>query len=635
VFRKPNANYGRKLEMSGTRPVAPNAFLNGTNYQKITGFLRDKYAKTTGGKLPEKADERIQKVVQHYMEEVSRIQGGKPISTLTQEVLRESTRSMDDWFKKQATTLPSPITTVGAFPKVEDDYSRLYADTGTNLERLMNERAPPPAAVPSVPDFRTTSDMLESNEDPVILMQRLQKQREEQMRAMGAQPAVLPAPATGPATVSASPRLEIRDDPAPTANKPTPPQADFPPPLLAPRSQDYIIPQEDVVKYIETEYNIFITSSDRDWLRNTSENRYNFTVNFNTAPNRNGFTFSPAVQNRFRNISRIEFVKAIVPIEAVTALVRVPNSTPGSFDTSRVVNIFSFPFAGVRIAELNNNGFSTKPEEDNTFAIVQYDTTWSSDLTVTPAYNGTVYAPNTKSGYTGLIPKFLKTQKVYNPTPLATLQRLSIRLERHNGELINDSSDVQFISSVGLAWAPVGTYLSQFGNADGTNYVNSSGGYIFIKTSNYFLYSAVGEGDLINLQGFSVPATSSYGTNPGDATNKDFETWMNRNEGHYVVATGVAPVTGPITLNPNSVGYCNLIIIRSRFDNPISGSTGRTSSYFGGSTTDEQNLGQWLNGSTAPYTGTGLINTSRQTHVVIRIITRDVDSSSNIRPDNV
>ena len=66
--------------------AAPNAFLNGPNYQKIVGFLHDKYSKVVGGKLPEKADERIKKVVGHYMEEVSRIQAGKPIGTLTQEV---------------------------------------------------------------------------------------------------------------------------------------------------------------------------------------------------------------------------------------------------------------------------------------------------------------------------------------------------------------------------------------------------------------------------------------------------------------------------------------------------------------------------------------------------------------------
>ena len=44
---------------------------------------------------------------------------------------------------------------------------------------------------------------------------------------------------------------------------------------------------------------------------------------------------------------------------------------------------------------------------------------------------------------------------------------------------------------------------------------------------------------------------------------------------------------------------------------------------------------QWLNGYTTAYSGAGLINMSRQTHFVLRVITRDMDSASNIRPDNV
>lgn len=615
--------------MSSGRPGTPNAFLNGPNYAKIVGFLRDKYAKTTGGKLPEKAEDRIKKVVQHYMEEVNRIQGTKPVATLTQEVLKESTRSMDDWMKKQATGLPSAITTVGAFPKVEDDYSRLFADTGTNYERMMSERAPPPAATPAAPDFRTAVDMIESSEDPVVLMQRMQKQREEQMRAMGIQPAVPPAVTSGPASVpvipASAPRLEIHEEPTPSATRPTPPQAELPPPLLAPRPQDYIIPQEDVVKYLETEYNIFITSADRDWLRNTSENRYNFSVNFNTGSKRTGYPFSPAIQNRFRNISRIEFVKAIVPIESLTSLVKVLSGP--AYDTTRVVNVFSLPFAAVRIAELNNNYFSTNPEEDNTFAIVQYDTTWSSDLVSQAVQGASPAAVLTKSGYTGMIPKFLKCQKVYSPTPLGSLNRLTIRLDRHNGTLLSEDSDVWTLNAICMSgdFTRIGT--------DATVYdINSAGlenSYIFIRTNNYFPYSAVGEGDLINIQGYAPAATSEAAL--------DFTNWINREEGHYVVATAYVTAGGALTDGRNNAGYQNVIVIRTRFANPETGIVARTGAYFGGSLSAEDTLSAALdNTATQPVlTGCALINTSRQTHFVLRIITRDMDSASNIRPDNV
>jgi chemotaxis protein MotA len=39
---------------------------------------------------------------------------------------------------------------------------------------------------------------------------------------------------------------------------------------------------EDIIKYKETEINLYVYSGDRDWLNNKNENRYNFTINFNT-----------------------------------------------------------------------------------------------------------------------------------------------------------------------------------------------------------------------------------------------------------------------------------------------------------------------------------------------------------------
>jgi len=648
--------------MSGrTGGPQQNLFLNGTNYSKIVGFLRTRYAKKMGvSALPEKVDEKLQKYTQHFMTEVARVQGqDKPQNTLATEVIHETEVSMDAWLRKQQAAQPPTTISVGTYPRGED-VSRLFQDTGTSYNNMMASRAPIP--IPQIgipPDFRRP-ELDDDDEDPVTLMQRAQKQREDQARALGI-PIAPPAPAFPNKRVEAAqsgstsvmpPRMEIRDEAAPSATQPIPPQADPPPPSLAPRPQDYIIPQEDVVKYRETEHNIFITSSDRNWLLNNSENRYNFSVIFNTGNTTGALGYNGAIQQRFRNIQRIEFVKAIVPIESLTALVRVPAS--GSFDTSRVVNIFSLPFAGVRIAELNNNSFSTNPEEDNTFSIVQYDSTWSSDLYVPQSYlpstsAGFANAPADKTGYTGFIPKFLKTQRIYSPTPLATLNKLSIRMERHNTELISSDPDVFSISRIQL-----GDLITNFGGTgtttDATNYcaataTNAENPYIFIKTTNYFLFSAISEGDIINIQGCTV--TPSGAVTASGAV--DFTNFINKSAGQYVVATGYIAVSGGnsvITLGRNNAGYCNVIIIRNRFDNPAT--TGGTTrnlgpSYFGGFLSEEEDaktgsssgLTYLLNQTATVQTGCALINTSRQTNFVLRIITRDMDATSNVRPDNV
>lgn len=650
--------------MSGrTGGPQQNLFLNGANYSKIVGFLRTRYAKKMGvSALPEKVDEKLQKYTQHFMTEVARVQGqDKPQNALATEVIRETEISMDAWFRKQQAAQPPTTVSVGTYPRGED-VSRLFQDTGSNYNNMMASRAPIPIPQVGIPDFRAPAPELDDDEDPVLLMQRETKRREDQARALGI-PIAPPAPSfpnkkvesaqNGAASVM-PPRLEIRDEAPPSATQPIPPQADPPPPQLAPRPQDYIIPQEDVVKYRETEYNVFITSSDRNWLLNNTENRYNFSIIFNTGNTTGALGYNGAVQQRFRNIQRIEFVKAIVPIESLTSLVRVTANTP-TYDTSRVVNIFSLPFASVRIAELNNNSFSTNPEEDNTFAIVQYDTTWSSDLYVPQSYlpagsagNGAV--PADKTGYTGFIPKFLKTQRVYTPTPLATLNRLTIRMERHNTELISPDPDVFFISRIQLS-----DLLTNFGGTgtttDNTNYTSATATgaenpYIFIKTTNYFLFSAISEGDNINIQGCTVTPSGTL-TASGAV---DFTNYINQKSGLYVVATGFIAVSGgnsSINLGRNNAGYCNVIIVRNRFDNPAT--TGGTTrnlgpSYFGGFLSQEENASNQtstagltfiLNAAATVQTGCALINMSRQTNFVLRIITRDMDSTSNIRPDNV
>lgn len=601
--------------MSSRTTQAPTAFLNGPNYQKIVGFLRQHYNSKLGTtSIPERMDQRLQKTVQHYMTEVSRIQGSKPPNVLNQEVVRETLSSMDTWLKKQDTSAPPTVTTAAAFPRgATDDYSRLFSDTSSRYEQAMMERQPAPQMPTEVPDFSIPLGA-DNDEDPVVLMERMAKVREEQSRALGIN--------TNP------PKLEIKDDAAPSAIKPVPPQAENPPPLLAPRPQEYIIPQESIQKYRETEFNIFLTSSDRDWLRNTSENRYNFSISFNARTTKNNaFNYNASLQNRFRNIQRIEFVKAILPQESLTTLVRVSgvSGSTALYDTNRVINVFSLPFIGVRIQELENNGFSTKIDEDSTFAMIQYDTMWSSDLTA-PNNVGSSLQPLTKSGFTGWIPKFLKTQKIYAPTPLATLQKLSIRLERHTGDLLSEDSDVQSIHQIFMSssLSTLGASASLYSSTTVTNPQNA---YIFVQTSKYFPFSAVAEGDTIQIQGYST----GYNT-PAAA---DFESFIN--DTHYVVSVG-NKTGGTYSDGRNSVGYCNVIVLRSRFDDPSNGNIGRNNSYFGIRTdgTGEYNLATNLdNASNAVQTSCALINLSHQVHLVLRIITRDYDSLANIRPDNV
>ncbi len=558
--------------------------------------------------IPERVDTRLQKTVQHYMTEVAKASGTqKPVQTLNQEVLRETTASMDTWLKRQEAAPPpvavkrQPLVSTAplsrpAPPPVTpsyDDVNALFAqEKQSNMSFLS-------------PDIQYPSRVQEEEEDPIVLMKRAHKIREEELMR----------------SANGTPRMEIKEIPSDATVDPTPQTA--PPPIrTTPLPQDYIIPQEPIVKYREKEYNVFITSSDRDWYRNRSENRYNFSVLFNPG-NRTGFGMSPSVQERFRNIQRIEFVKALLPTESLVNLVRVTEGEGGPiFNAARVLNVLSLPFVGIRIAELNNNGFSTNPREDNTFAIVQYDATWNSSLST-----DSTKPAKSCVGYTAFIPKFLKCQRVYEPTPLAGLQKMSIRIERHDGSVLANDSDVQSIQRICLS-----SNVSGIGTT-GSVYELGDNGYIFVQTAQYFPASAFCEGDALSIQGYVVDPASPT---PAATTKLDFENYINAPGGLYIVAIAYVNAGGAIVDGANEFGYANILILRSRYDDPATGSTGRTgAALFGGSGAEETALATQINGQGSTASIAALINLNRQTHFVLRIVTRDLDSGSNIRPDNV
>jgi hypothetical protein len=135
------------------------------------------------------------------------------------------------------------------------------------------------------------------------------------------------------------------------------------------------------------------------------------------------------------------------------------------------------------------------------------------------------------------------------------------------------------------------------------------------------------------FRGFTLD-TDAYVTK---AMSDDFNSFINRPQGHIVCGIGYSDscCTFPVTVTDgaNSVGYANYIIIRSRFADPTTGSTSRN--YFGGGadSTNEAHIKDKLDNSTST-TPCALLNANRQVQLVLRLITRDMDPTSNLRPDN-
>jgi hypothetical protein len=390
-------------------------------------------------------------------------------------------------------------------------------------------------------------------------------------------------------------------------------------------SQLLITREPDTMAYKETELNLFVYSGDRDWVSNSLETRYNFTVNFDPSNLPSGLRLNPTSTVKFRNIVRIEFVKAIVPGEGLDLMVYKTSASAYASDNN--MNVLSYPYIQVRIPELDNNVYGTNNSVNSAFGVLQYDANWISDSGIT-----------TQRGFLAMIPKFLKCQKVYSPTPLATLQKLSFRFERPDGTLLSKAPDtldiVQIYPTVAMSVANGFTNIvNTFYQYDSSVDTNASA-YYWIQTTKFFNRWTVSKGDRIVVKNLTWPAPQPTGV--GITQMSEFLPYIQQDSGLIVVDTGVITGTGltaTFTNSYNSQGYANAIIVRGKFADPDTGVF--TPVALGGIADDfsTNTLSKYLVNNT--LSAGRLLNQTHQVQVAMRVITRELDSTGILRPDNL
>ena len=404
-------------------------------------------------------------------------------------------------------------------------------------------------------------------------------------------------------------------------------------------SQQMLITHEpETMAYKETELNLFVYSGDRDWISpaSSTETRYNFTVNFDPSNLPTGLRLSPTSTVKFRNIVRVEFIKAIMPGEGLDVIVSKGSSST-TYDSSVNVNILSFPYIQVRIPELDTNNYGTNQGLNSAFGVLQYDGNWISDTSIA-----------TQRGYLAMIPKFMKCQKTYTPTPLATIQKLSFRFERPDGTLLSTAADTLDITQIFPSFAMTTAVFTATGPPaafTNTYYFKDAGvdlsgsAYYWLKTSKYFNHWNVSKGDKIVVKNLQWAASMTGG---GASQQTDFLSYLQQDAGLLVVDTGV--ITGSALANYvfssggtnsyNAQGYANAILVRGKFADPTTGVF--TPSALGGITDDYANTAYLSYFLTNNLLTTGrLINLNHQVQVAMRVITRELDSTGILRPDNL
>lgn len=610
-------------------------FFGQNNQTQLFGSLVRNLQQSVGP-LNDKQQQRLSKTLGHYMQEIWDVNGPEPINKLNREVMTACVADYERYLRRE-TVMPQTVAASQSYVSepsnmpLQDQAARrlaiqqnvqvpprptfeqgLLMDTGSRFERLQQERTPPSETRPPIPDFQisltTSGDELSS----ITLFEQAKKAREEEANRVLA----LAKQLTGTANTDVSPLARFINPPSVTNDGNGNPTIALPtvgPAARGPLPQDFLIKQDDIINYREVEYNLFLYSADRDWLTNTKETRYSFSVNFDTGNTRQGFNFSPSSNKKFKNIQRIELVKAIMPTEGLTNVVQ---RSASAYVNDAKLNILSFPYIIVRIPELDTNNYGTDNNLDNAFGVLQYDANWYTDST------------NISDGYLAMIPKFMKCQKVYHPTPLATLTKLTVELQRPDGQSISSIPDTVQVQNI---------YPSVSGSFPGTfvyngNYSNvslaSGATYYLIQTGTWFSQWMFQPGNRIQIKGLDATQIAATPTQ----AQRDFAEFINREEGHVLIAIA-QNITGGTSVNdiPNSVGYANVIVIQAPLA-PVQSATPDIAP-FGGTAATNSALATALASTT--FTTSKLINLTHQTNLVLRVITREMDPTARVRPDNL
>ena len=678
--------------------MASDAYFSQKNEAMLQRVLYNDICRRTGNTLNERQAARLMKTVKYYMGEVHRVQGNKPVNTLNSEVLgatlsdyllylERSERSDGRSVVSDIEEGPGPQGPQGQQQqqgpqKQLEDRSR--QDVGTAFSHLQASRQESKSR-PPMQDFRIS--LQDEGPVPMDVFERIKKDREEEAArvsvtaatgsttkeettittftqkqtqqtfaeatdvfARGSRRAEEEAEAAFAERERASLQARAAASSQVFAAAPPPDMRGLfmgdretidrsrnrnnegiPTEVRSSGSQLLITREPDTMAYKETELNLFVYSGDRDWVSNSLETRYNFTVNFDPSNLPSGLRLNPTSTVKFRNIVRIEFVKAIVPGEGLDLMVY--KTSDSAYESDNNMNVLSYPYIQVRIPELDNNVYGTNNSVNSAFGVLQYDANWISDSGI-----------KTQRGFLAMIPKFLKCQKVYSPTPLATLQKLSFRFERPDGTLLSKAPDTLDITQIYPTVAMSGgngftnivnTFYKYDAAVESTTGSNTSSAYYWIQSSKYFNRWTVSKGDRIVVKNLTWPSPQPTGV--GITQMSEFLPYIQQDAGLIVVDTGVITGTGLTATfknSYNSQGYANAIIVRGKFADPETGvfkpvALGGVADNF--AATDS--LSKYLVNNT--LSAGRLLNQTHQVQVSMRVITRELDSTGILRPDNL
>jgi hypothetical protein len=202
-------------------------------------------------------------------------------------------------------------------------------------------------------------------------------------------------------------------------------------------------------KYINRENLITINSGDRDWFNNTTETRFSFQVKFNpsvTSTDLNGTEYvgstSAGLPQEYKNVTSIEMVRVLMAVENILL----------PFDNRISIDYKSLPYIVLKIDEIDGLYSGTNQNIDKAFAHLLWDKDNGSDINNINMLQQ--YSRQFKRGYCLMAPLGFE-KKTYYPSPLSSLNRLTLNLSTPSGQKIYNHPDVLKIKTIKMISIPV------------------------------------------------------------------------------------------------------------------------------------------------------------------------------------